>query len=49
MFGAISAVSLQKLGGYIGATERVGEIAGASLAPARGRRHGILPTTLRAD
>jgi hypothetical protein len=49
MFGAIRVVSPQKLGGYIGATKRVGQIAAASLAPALGRRHGIHPTALRAD
>lgn len=49
MFGAIGAVSPQELGGNIGAPERVGQSTGAPLATPRWRRHGILPTALKAD
>jgi len=49
MFGAVGAVSPQELGGEIGATERVRQIAVASLAPTVRRRPGLLPKTLCAD
>jgi len=34
MFGAIGVVSPKELGGYVGAPDRVGQTAVASLAPA---------------
>jgi len=46
VFGAISAVPPQKLGGYVGAPERVGHPADASLATRWRRRHCILPARL---
>jgi hypothetical protein len=49
IFGAIGAVPSKKLGGYVGAPERVGQTSGASLATPRRRRHFILPTALGTD
>jgi hypothetical protein len=49
MFGAIGLVSPKELGSYVGAPDRVGQTAVASLAPALWRRHSILLTAPRAD